>query len=135
VLQEERDPEDNFLALRVSSGDKEIIIGSVYGPNKHCPAFFDNLYASISRLGNLPTIIGGDWNCTFSALPIPDNPDIINMRSLPNKRHTDLLIELCIKLELTDPFRVKFPVRREFSYTPSDPLKRNRSRIDFFFDK
>jgi hypothetical protein len=37
VLQEERDPEDNFLALRVSSGDKEIIIGSVYGPNNHCP--------------------------------------------------------------------------------------------------
>jgi hypothetical protein len=132
VLQEERDPEDNFLALRVSAGEKEFIIGSIYGPNNHCPAFFDKLYASLSRLGNLPIIISGDWNCTYSALPIPDNPDIINMRSLPNKRHTDLLIELCTKLELTDPFRVKYPVRREFSYTPSDPLKRNRSTINFF---
>jgi hypothetical protein len=122
ILQEERDPDDNYLALRVSAGEKELIIGSVYGPNNHNPVFFDRLYTSLSRLGNLPTIIGGDWNCTYSALPIPDNPDIINMRSLPNKRHTELVLNLCNNLELTDPFRVKFPVRKEFSYTPSDPL-------------
>jgi len=74
VLQEERDPEDNFLALHVSSGGKEFIIGSIYGPNMHCPNFFDKLYTSLTRLGNLPIILGGDWNCTFSALPIPDVP-------------------------------------------------------------
>ncbi len=28
--------------------------------------------------------------------------------------------------------RAKFPNRREFTYKPSDPTKRNRSRIDFF---
>ncbi len=132
VLQEERDPDDNFLALRVSSGGKELIIGSVYGPNNHNPAFFDRLHTILSRLGNLPVIIGGDWNCTYSALPIPDYPDIINMRSLPNKRHMELLQNLCTNLELTDPFRVKFPVWEEFWYTPSDPLQKNRSKIDFF---
>jgi exonuclease III len=132
ILQEERDPEDNYLALRVSTGAKEIIIGSIYGPNTHNPGFFDRLSESLIRLGDVPIVIGGDWNCTYSALPIPDNPDVLNMRSLPNKRHTDLLLNLCTNRELIDPFRARFTNRKEFSYSPSDPLKRNRSRIDFF---
>jgi exonuclease III len=132
ILQEERDPEDNYLALRVSTGEKEIIIGSIYGPNTHNPGFFDRLSESLIRLGDFPIVIGGDWNCTYSALPIPDNPDVLNMRSLPNKRHTDLLLNLCTNRELIDPFPARFTNRKEFSYTPSDPLKRNRSRIDFF---
>jgi hypothetical protein len=85
ILQEERDPEDNYLALRVSTGGKEIIIGSIYGPNTHNPGFFDRLSGSLTRLGDVPIVIGGDWNCTYSALPIPDNPDVLNMRSLPTK--------------------------------------------------
>jgi hypothetical protein len=54
------------------------------------------------------------------------------MRSLPNKRHTELLLNLCNECELIDPYREKYPNQKVFSYTPSDPLKRNRSRLDFF---
>jgi hypothetical protein len=39
---------------------------------------------------------------------------------------------MCTDLELSDPFRVKFPFRREFSYFSKDVTKKNRSRIDFF---
>ncbi len=54
------------------------------------------------------------------------------MRSPPHIRHSQLLKKLCEDLELSDPYRVKFPNRREFTYRPSDPIKTNRSRIDFF---
>jgi hypothetical protein len=54
------------------------------------------------------------------------------MNSIPNKRHSEYLGPLCETCYLTEPFRAKFPNRREFSYQPSDPSKRYRSRIDFF---
>jgi hypothetical protein len=54
------------------------------------------------------------------------------MNSIPNKRHSEYLATMCETCNLTEPFRAKFPNRREFTYRPSDPSKRNRSRIDFF---
>ncbi len=39
---------------------------------------------------------------------------------------------MCDDLELCDPFRTKFPNRLEFTYKPSNTIKKNRSRIDFF---
>jgi hypothetical protein len=39
---------------------------------------------------------------------------------------------MCEDLEMSDPYRVKFPNRKEFTYRPSVILKTNRSRIDFF---
>jgi hypothetical protein len=52
------------------------------------------------------------------------------MNSIPNKRHSDLLKNLCEELELFEPYR--YPNFSEYTYIPSDPLKKNRSRIDFF---
>jgi hypothetical protein len=76
--------------------------------------------------------MGGDWNCTVSSLPPLNNLDVLNMNSIPNKRHSEYLFNLCTTNNLTDPFRAKYPNRQEFSYVPSDPLKKNRSCIDFF---
>jgi hypothetical protein len=54
------------------------------------------------------------------------------MNSIPNKRHSEYLATFCNNANLIDPFRAKFPNRKEFTYMPADPTKRNRSRIDFF---
>jgi hypothetical protein len=54
------------------------------------------------------------------------------MNSIPNKRHSEYLHNLCTAGSLVDPFRAKYPNRKEFTCVPSDPLKKNRSRIDFF---
>jgi len=47
-------------------------------------------------------------------------------------RHSILLKNLCQELNLADPYRVKFPHRKEFTFVPKDTTKLNRSRIDFF---
>ena len=126
------DPEDNYILTRVSLKGTSIILGSVYGPNEYDPEFFARLGADLNRLGNYPVILGGDWNCTFSTDPVASNIDCINMANLPNIRHSRLLSNLCDRFKLTDPYRVYFPTRRDFSYRPRNLLQKNKSRIDFF---
>jgi exonuclease III len=132
ILQETRGADDNSLLLKASYQGSVFILASIYGPNRHCPRFFEILQNDLAALGDHPVVMGGDWNCTVSPLPPLSNPDVINMNSIPNKRHSQLLHNLCTDASLIDPFRAKFPNRKEFTYIPSDPIKKNRSRIDFF---
>jgi exonuclease III len=132
ILQELRGADDNSLLLKATYQGSVFILASIYGPNAHCPDFFTNLQNDLAALGDHPVIMGGDWNCTVSSLPPLNNLDVINMNAIPNKRHSEYLQNLCTSINLTDPFRAKYPNRQEFSYVPSDPLKKNRSRIDFF---
>jgi hypothetical protein len=39
---------------------------------------------------------------------------------------------MCRDLNLSDPYRTKYPNRTEFTFVPKDTTKTNRSRIDFF---
>ena len=128
----EADPEDNFLLLRASIKGSKMILGAVYGPNDYNPQFFFYLKNAIDRLGNWPILIGGDRNCTFSADPIINNIDCLNMADPPNIRHSRLLLVLCTDLGLTDPYRLFFPGRKDFSFIPRSQAQLNKSRIDFF---
>ncbi len=132
MLAEERDLEDNILCLKVDIEGNEIVICSIYGPNNHNPVFFDTLRTFLDRLGSQNTIIGGDWNCTVSTAPPDSNTDTLNMQNLPNLRHSNLLKKLCNDLDMSDPFRVKFPNRREFTFFSKDQSKNSRSQIDFY---
>jgi exonuclease III len=96
------------------------------------PLFFNNLGRLLRSEDDVPIIISGDWNCTYSSEAVRNNPDVFNMQNIPNKRHSELLSVLCDDLSLADPYRVKFPNKNEYSYIPSDPTKKNRSRLDFF---
>jgi len=126
------DPEENFLAVKATVKGKNVILCSIYGPNSHAPEFFISLFNGIRSLGNLPIVIGGDWNCTYSAAEIHDNIDCIEMAELPNSRHSRYLSEFCNDLGLIDPFRGNFPEKREYTYKPFGEARKNRSRIDFF---
>jgi len=134
VSEEWRDPDENCLLLRITveGNNRSFIIGCIYGPNHYEPRFFEFLRDKISGFADVPIILGGDWNCTASSIPARDNPDLINMNNLPNKRHSDLLNSMCDDFDLCEPYRTLYPNRIEHTYIPSDPLKRNRSRIDFF---
>jgi exonuclease III len=132
VLDEERDEQDNFLVQKISFDGKIVILCAIYGPNNVQPEFFHSLKRSLMLMGDHPIIMGGDWNCTISCEHSPMNDDIINMRTPPNLRHSILLKNLCQELNLADPYRVKFPHRKEFTFVPKDTTKLNRSRIDFF---
>jgi hypothetical protein len=77
-------------------------------------------------------VVGGDWNTVFSCIPIPGNPDVFNMAGLPNPTNSRKVNKMCEMLKLTDPFRILYPHKIDFSYAPWGNLRKNRSRLDFF---
>jgi exonuclease III len=135
VQDQFEDLEENFLLLKAVIRGEEVILGSIYGPNKRDKNFFTILKTELSRLSNrgtIPVIIGGDWNCTFSLDPVNSNIDIFEMADLPNKKHSELVQDLCFHLQLVDPYRYKHFNSREFTFVPRNENSKNRSRIDFF---
>jgi exonuclease III len=134
VLETVRDPQENYLLLRLVIREVELIIGAVYGPNLDagCEVFYEGLQNQILTWPGLPVIIGGDWNATYSDLDVNENPDILFMRSVPSRLRSGMINDLCGALAVSDPFRIMNPDLREYTYNPSGTLRKNRSRIDFF---
>ena len=54
------------------------------------------------------------------------------MLNLPNLRHSNLLLNMCTDLDLTDPYRNIHPNCRDYSFIPRSNIQTNRSRLDFF---
>jgi len=131
-LRRVADPAENYLLLLADIKGKNIIIGSIYGPNDHDVQFFRNLKRDILALGDYPVIIGGDWNCTGSTDHADLNIDCLNMAAPPNLRHSRYLSDMCSEVNLIDPFRGLHPNRQEFTFVPRSEAMNNRSRIDFF---
>jgi exonuclease III len=70
VEAEIRDEEENVLLLRCNIGGDMCIIGAIYGPNNFDINFLEFLHREVTALGDYPIVLGGDWNMTFSNLPI-----------------------------------------------------------------
>jgi hypothetical protein len=68
-----------------------VILGAIYGPNLPDLDFYTRLEAALVNLGNYPVVIGGDFNTTYSPLPLESNKDVLNMLSLTNWPHSKAL--------------------------------------------
>jgi exonuclease III len=124
---EERDQDtDNYLLLRARINDHTVIIGSVYGPNENNPNFYGRLKTSIRNLGNYPCVLGGDWNATYSCVPLASNIDVLNMQALPNINNSRKIKEICEELNMSDPFRALYSRKLEYSFDRTD------LKLDFF---
>ncbi len=134
IIATAADPQENVLLLRLKIRNVEIALGAVYGPNvdHNCADFFGFISNTLNNWHNIPYILGGDWNATFSCLPLNENPDVLFMRSLPSITRSRLVTDLCDNHDMTDPYRILHPGVRDFTYNPSGILRKNRSRIDFF---
>jgi exonuclease III len=134
ILSTAADPQENILMLRVIIKNAEFVIGAIYGPNvdNNCREFFNFISNTLNDWENLPYILGGDWNATFSCLPVDKNPDILFMRQLPSITRSRNVNDLCERYGITDPFRILHPDVWDFTYNPSGSVRKNRSRIDFF---
>ena len=132
VIDEYRDTSENIILMKIKHNDRLLVIGSVYGPNEDDVIFFRDLRAGIEQLGNMPIILGGDWNATVSNLPVAENLDVYNMRAVPSSVRTRWLNEFMADFHLIDIFRHTNPMARDYSYQPPGTVRPNRSRIDFF---
>jgi exonuclease III len=131
IIYTYKDLDDNILGLVIESSGNIFSICSVYGPNDNNKSFFSSLSRFIKSVGDVPIVIGGDWNATYSQSPSSYNPDTLNMSSPPSLIRSGWIADLCSSFGLLDPFRAFHPTRRDFTYFPHGARK-NRSRIDFF---
>jgi exonuclease III len=126
------DPGDNYLIVSITVNNFKFTLGAVYGPNQNDLQFYDALERDILALDNQSVILGGDWNATWSSVPVPNNPDVINMQSIPSKQRSEKILNMARHLSLTDPYRFLYPNKTEFTYVPNAAANKNRSRLDFF---
>ena len=137
ILETIYDDNDNFLLIHAELNKKKILLGSIYSPTyNECPSFLVNLEQKIRHFGNIPTIIGGDFNAITSNI-VPDqnhnlNPDLFFTDHIPNKKNSETLIDWISEDFLYDAFRVIHPDKKEYSYIPFR-ASAQRSRIDHFF--
>jgi hypothetical protein len=132
LLEEVADPNNNFLLLKVKLNTGIWVLGAVYGPNDNDRGFFADLSAGIRRLSCDNTVIAGDWNSTWDPRPVNQNLDVINMVSIPSRQGSLWLGQLAADTDMTDPYRVLYPIKKEFTYVPNARINLNRSRLDFF---
>ena len=125
--------DDNFMLLDVTINSLRLTIGSVYGPNTDDDLdFYNRLNRGLRELTNKTIIIGGDWNATWDTSRVENNIDILNMADIPSINRSTALHQMATAFNLIDPFRLFYPLRREFTFVPTSAQQTNRSRLDFF---
>jgi exonuclease III len=131
-IEEYKDENENILGITCFISGKKIRLISIYGPNLDAHTiFFINLRQYLDRDRTIPTVIGGDWNLTFSTENSIHNIDIHAMIAPPSIFRSRALQNIYSELHLSDPYRLLHPIKRDFTYIPRNGND-NRSRIDFF---
>jgi len=76
--------------------------------------------------------LGGDWNATFDISDAQHNLDTVNMQDIPSITRSRKILEICRDFNLIEPFRTKYPTKKEYTFVPTGVNIVNRSRLDFF---
>ena len=138
----------NVLLINVSLKGQELTLGSIYGPKAEDDRlFFNTLRQTLTNFGKPNFLIGGDHNAICCAIePSIDylnvhskrqkynntNIELLNQSVIPNKAHTEQIVQAIDEGFWYEPFRFKYPEKKEYSYIPSQRGATGRSRLDFF---
>jgi exonuclease III len=131
ILDTDGDEQENIFCMKLCIDNVTFTCISAYGPNRNDEYFFNDLQRLISKYSNFPIVLGGDWNMTVSLMNNAENIDIINMASPPSFHRSRQLYDICGQFNLSDPYHMLYPDRRDFTYIPRTGTN-NPSRIDFF---
>jgi exonuclease III len=130
-ITEFRDENENILGISGSVDNFIIRLVAVYGPNTNDNTFFQELSEYLNTNPGMMTIMGGDWNLTMSTNESRFNIDTFAMQSPPSIYRSRALQHIYSELQLSDPYRLLHPDKRDFTFIPRNG-QHNRSRIDFF---
>jgi len=82
--------------MDITINNFKLTVGSVYGPNiNENITVFNDLLNGLSEMDLTNTVLGGDWNCTWDSRNVELNIDCLNMVSIPSKRRSEKLINIC----------------------------------------
>ena len=139
VIRTYKDLNQNILGIKSKINNELVLLLSVYGPNTdRSNTFYQNLQGIINSSLCQTIILGGDLNTTLDPSRITgpqdsSNLDLFNMNNNINPANGELLRKLLRENNMIDPFRIKNPYKRDYSYVPFSVMNKNRSRIDYIF--
>jgi exonuclease III len=119
----------NILVLKLHNN---LVLAAVYGPNDNNLECFADLTNYLNDIGSPNIIAGGDWNATWDISPPAHNIDTFLMVNIPSRERSERIRLIADRFNLTDPYRDRYPIKREYTYIPNAAANLNRSRIDFF---
>jgi len=142
VISEIKDTRyENYMLLVCKIDGKQMVVGSVYGPNGNNREFYRDLIGQIEGLG-LPTIIGGDFNTVLDERTGAENLDLEDRDHIPQRENGRILREWLEEGNYVEPFRKKYPNATAMSYKPFRSRRRvdngwenvnySKSKLDFF---
>ena len=110
----------------------KLLLRAIYGPNRNDKEFFKYIRVRLENVEE-QIIIGGDFNTVLDNRQGIENLDKVNGGVIPNIENSREINSWQQGWRLVDPFRAKYPMVLEYSYTS---FRRNneyrRSRLDFF---
>lgn len=118
------DPAGRYIILNGTIMSLQINLICIYGPNSDDPAFYQNLFLSLSSYSG-QYIIGGDFNC------VPDPLHDRSTGSDTSHQRTRKTIKKCmVDYNLTDIWRYLNPDKKDYSCFSN--THKTHSRIDYF---
>jgi len=121
-----RDETGNLLIVKIKIEHMEIILITLYGPNKDNPVFYDSLRQKVSQYSDLPLVFCGDWNLVMNH--DIDTRGYVRENNKKSRQSVGQMIEC---FELVDVWRASNPEKLEFSWQ-STKIRRQQARLDFF---
>jgi hypothetical protein len=137
INAEYKDTGENYFIVDITINGVRYCIGAIYGPNNTCCDFYRNIHAVLTDVQNRSEspsriVLGGDWNTVVDRSSLQSNIDVFCMAAIPNSKNSELLENLCERFNMSDPFRILYPTKNDYSYVPFGNVHLNRSRLDFF---
>lgn len=126
IKEVENDDHGNLLLVRLIVNKIEMILATVYGPNKDSPNFYEALRDILNKYSDLPVAVCGDWN-----LVLEQDRDTRHYLRENNTRARQIVHTLMESLELVDIWRALHPKKLEYTWQNSKH-KRQRARLVFF---
>ena len=125
INQSRTDKNGNLIALDLKLYEYEITLVSLYGPNTDSPEFYIDLQRIIIDFENPHVIICGDWNLVQNQAL-----DTHNYLHVNNPRASHQVNLMKNNLDLCDPWRIRYPGKKYFTWRQPNPFK--QGRLDFF---
>ncbi len=119
------DPNGRFVVVSGKLHNLPVILVSVYAPNWDNDEFFVKFFSSLPNVDDHHIIIGGDFNLVQDV-----SLDRSSSKQSFLSKSAKVVLDYAFRLGLSDPWRVKYPQDKVFSFFSH--VHHTFSRIDFF---